>query len=146
MTKRTYDDLITIGATGIRQQLLSDPDLLAEVSDLPNRVGLSNVDANTPLPYIRMELMWGINENKTPRKAFDMYWVVEAVSTDQAEAGYLSMLVKHALEWVNLNYPGNWVDYAGCTYSTPHADQFEIQGHEYFAIGGTFRLRGALGA
>lgn len=141
---RTADDLITIGGTGIRTAILADPTLSGLYSDLPYRVGLDTVDANTPMPYIRMEYNWGTNDNKSPRKSFDMYWDVLAVATDQAEAGLLSAYVKYALEWVNLSYPNGWRDYAGCTYNMPISRQFEIQGHEYFAIGGTYRLRGVL--
>lgn len=143
---RTTDDLITLGGTAIRTALLADAALLAAIPDLADRIGMNNLDASTPLPYVRMQLVWGINENRTPRKAFDMQWLVEAVSDDQAEAGALSQKIKYALEWVTLTYTGDWYDYAKCTYIIPHAEQFEIQGHEYFAIGGTYRLRGALRA
>lgn len=141
---RTKDDLTTIGATGIRQAIITCADVLADYPDISDRVGLSAVDAKTPMPYVRMAHSWGFNDNKTLRKSFDMTWVVEAISDDQQEASNLAVLMKFALEGVHLPYPGNWEAWAPCTVVMPHALQFELQGHEYFAIGSTFRLRGAL--
>lgn len=140
----TYTSPLMLGVAGFRSLLTTDPVLLLRVPDIYARAGVDSLDANTPMPYVRIEHVFGGFLNTSNVPMFDMQFIIETISRDQVEASEVDAIVHGALLHKNPTFPGNWCPYAPITEVWPHSDVYEVQGHTYHAFGGTFRIRGYL--
>ena len=138
-------DLITVGATGIRTQLLSNPQIAAAVlSSAGNqyKIFLRAAPGNVDVPYILLVHIWGGDTNQTPRETFDMLWRVSVVTSELPDGEDLAALVRDQLFRQKLPYPDGWTDYAGVTFTGPYMELKDLQNVQFWEIGTYLRLRG----
>lgn len=146
-------DLITVGATGLRTQLIASTDIQNAVSAgsgvykvfLGNAPGGGNTNENLALmPYITMHHIRGGEENIAPSRSFDMTFRVGAVHKLQPTAQTIAGYILTALYNQTLTYPDGWEDWATCLQLNPYYEEAEIQGVKVWRIGAYYRIRAVI--
>ncbi len=125
--------------SGIRGLMRSNVDLVTLVSD---RIWFQHAPDQGVLPYVLVRPMWGGADNRTARRAFDVWWQIFGVSDQQSEAADVANALASALLAQTPMFPDPFVPVGPITYIYPLSLTEEIQGQQYYGIGGVYRIRG----
>lgn len=138
-------NLITVGATGIRQELLENSQIAAAVLDSVTglyKIFLRAAPGEFNFPYITLTHIWGGDQNRDPQASFDMLWRVCAVNWQLSDAEDLSHLVLDQLIGSKPGFPDGWSAWTYVTSTGPYMEMRLLQNEEFWEVGAYLRLRG----
>lgn len=135
---------LAVISEGIITQLSTDSTIMSAVGTPAGqlRAYVFQAPAGAAIPYILLRYEAGGEENITPKNSFDAYWRVLVLTEDFAQAAHLATHVNEVLHEQTIPYPSPWSDWATCKYQYPYHDAFNIQGRQYYVVGGIYRFRG----
>jgi len=138
-------DLLSVGATGLRRELLTNPQLVALLPDEngKTKVYFEAAEGLADPPYVLMHHIWGGDMNEAPSETFDMLWRVDAIAENLVDARNMLTLAYDTVKGSELNYPDGWSAWSKITSNGNYLEQVVVQGKQYWAIGFFARLRGS---
>lgn len=106
-----------------------------------NRIFYLQAPATADYPLVLVRYVWGMNDTSSSWDAFDMWFKVQVVSNNMMAADEGSTLLKNAIHQQDLPYPDPWGSEAPCYHVGQADEMINIQGTDFYALGGLYRFR-----
>ncbi len=138
-------DLLSVGAIGIRRELLTEPQLVALLPDVNSKTKIyfRAAEGLADPPYMLMHHIWGGDMNEAPSETFDMLWRIDAIAGNLVDARAMLSLAYDTIKGSSPNYPDGWSAWSKITSTGNSLEQIIVQGKQYWAMGFFVRLRGS---
>ncbi len=134
--------ILQVIGTAIYSRLSNDAGVTSIIQNNGIWLGAAVSKTEVSVPYVVFNWMAGGELNDSPKPAFDVQILVDAISDDLGECMSLANAIRTALLEQEPLYSDGYKAYAPITAIDPYMERIMVEGIQFWRIGTIYRFRG----